>query len=182
MAKSNDGNSNYTLAAANSNDEWEWWAWTIWWWGWGWGWEYTCQPSQWHERSSVTYDPSNMDITHVYKSLMVWVNTDAPQATLDVNGSIRIWGNCFPLYTRCSDENVWTIMYAENSSDWFLVMCMKKNWSYVRYDVINNELQENFIVWFWLWDDDLHCDLPKPTPGNYPSFTWQASQNHPLEY
>lgn len=184
IAKSNDGNSNYTLAATNSSEEWEseWWVWTIWWWGWGWGGgTETCTSSQWNERSSV--EVQNIPRIHAYKSLMVWVNTNAPKATLDVNGTIRVWSNCtHPVDLVCWEENAWTIMYAETNSKWFLLLCTLTDNGYAWHDLISNT-EHSYISNFWFSTDNLECMLPKPTPGPNPNVAQgELSESYPLEY
>ena len=181
IAKSNDGNSNYTLAATNSNDEWEWSGRTVWWWGWGWGWEYTCQPPQWHERSSV--DIWTIPTTEVYQSLMVWVNTNKPNATLDVNGSIKVWSNCVDDNTSCTIETAWTIMYVESNVQSFLLICKQTTNGFMWHDLIGGTEHE-LIADFWVTQANLGCSLPKPTPGINPNVIqqWQLSESYPLQY
>lgn len=48
----------------------------------------------------------------------IWVNTTNPQATFDVNWSVRIstdWTNCFP---PCNPDSKWSIMYRGNAFYW----------------------------------------------------------------
>ena len=113
---------------------------------------------------------------------MVWVNTNAPQATLDVNGTIRVWSNCVTMdWTICTWDNVWTMMYMENDSDsnWYLIMCIKQGGNYIWYDIIHgtgrNDLHFGTLE-DWAWD----CYLPKPTPWVYPGFTGQVDENNPI--
>ena len=47
----------------------------------------------------------------IYNSLMVWVNTDNPQATLDVNGTLKIGKNCVGTNFRCDSGTAWTMIY-----------------------------------------------------------------------
>ena len=47
---------------------------------------------------------------------MVGVNTNKPQATLDVNGSLRVGSNCVPIALTCDQQNVGTMMYLERKN------------------------------------------------------------------
>ena len=75
----------------------------------------------------------------IYNSLMVWVNTDDPRATLDVNWSIRVWNNCLPQNMVCSQDYAWMLTYFETSTwIWKLVVCtyLGNNLWYFRKDLI----------------------------------------------
>jgi len=170
------GRGQYTLPG-RWTDNW-WLGLVVIWEGW-WGTE-TCSAPEGHQRSSVNV-VWGMGIQDVYESLMVGVNTDHPNATLDVNGSIRIWSNCIPLNTRCSRDKVWTIMYVEDDSDWYLILCKLEDGVYTRYDMLN--WVSNVDLSFWsLWDWDRECELPKPNPWNYPRGQAQLSDPLPAQY
>ena len=114
---------------------------------------------------------------------MVWVNTNAPKATLDVNGTIRVWSNCtHPVDLVCWEENAWTIMYAETNSKWFLLLCKLTDNGYAWHDLISNT-EHSYISNFWFSTDNLECMLPKPTPGPNPNVAQgELSESYPLEY
>lgn len=122
--------------------------------------------------------------SHAYNSLMVWVNTDDPQATLDVNGSLRVGSNCVPSQLTCNELNVGTMMYLERkySYKWSLVICIAdgvtKNdhnedvINYVWYDIMNWEASANLnALWFYYNNNDFTCVLPKPNAREYPTPT-----------
>lgn len=139
----------------------------------------------WHERHSQT-KPTNVQDQDVYETLMVGVNTDRPRATLDINWSIRLWNNCFPISTTCSVEIAGTMMYLERKDTyfWSLVICMAngiREWHhpatgdpttiviYERYDITR---------WIYLWSDlitadnwfavtDWSCDIPRPNQHTF---------------
>lgn len=146
----------------------------------------TCTSSQWNERNSVQL--GEIEPVHAYKSLMVWVNTNAPKATLDVNGTIRVWNNCAtPDDLSCTDENAWTMMYLENGTKWYLLVCTKITYgstvTYLWHDLISGA--ENYSLRdFWFTTNDLECLLPKPAPGPNNNIIQRATSepNHPLQY
>lgn len=118
------------------------------------------------------------DKPNVYKSLMVWVNTNEPTATLDVNGSIRVGSNCVPIGMTCDSSTVWTMMYLERKTTyrWSLVVCIADGvtgaWKikYKWYDIMNDRKWES-LTWD-LWFDvnaDYSCKLPKPNRWVYPA-------------
>lgn len=118
------------------------------------------------------------DKPNVYKSLMVWVNTNEPTATLDVNGSIRVGSNCVPIGMTCDSSTVWTMMYLERKTTyrWSLVVCIADGvtvaWKikYKWYDIMNDIKWES-LTWD-LWFDvnaDYSCKLPKPNRWVYPA-------------
>ena len=160
----------------------QWWRW-IWWWNISPQSQCTIQNLTWHNYHGVSAWELMVDEWDAYNSLMVWVNTNAPQATLDVNGTIRVWSNCVTaLWTICTWDNVWTMMYVENETDWYLIMCMKQDGQYKRYDIMSGTGKEN-LLFGSLVSTDFKCYLPKPTPWVYPGFTGQVTENNPiLEY
>ena len=96
-----------------TNIEWlEYATWLAWWWRW---------TAPQGTPDIVSFQPWTQSI-HAYNSLMVWVNTDNPTATLDVNGSIKFGNNCVPA-TWCNEQNAWTMMYYETNEWWQLVIC-----------------------------------------------------------
>lgn len=118
----------------------------------------------------------------VYSSLMVWVNTDDPQATLDVNGSLRLGSNCLPSSLTCDASNVGTMMYLERKAtyQWSLVICVADGitWNnndgytvdYKWYDIMRWLAGTNLSeLWFNVNNnDEFSCILPKPNAGVYP--------------
>ena len=182
-----------------------WWNW--WWWGWlqyfnlsGNVWQISSwqeiieidswnnlqcsswlevQFTGWHSRHGIER-PGNVTINQAYKSLMVWVNTDNPQATLDVNGSLRIGSNCLPNNLTCDASNVGTMMYLERkaSYQWSLVICIangvtwNNDWytvNYVWFDILRWLMGTNLNeLWFETQYGDFSCILPKPNAWVYP--------------
>ena len=55
----------------------------------------------------------------------IWINKQNPQATLDIDGSIRIW-KCWNS-DKCTKDNVWEIRYYEKSNKWYFVWCRRKS-------------------------------------------------------
>ena len=116
---------------------------------------------------------------------MVWVNTDNPQATLDVNGSLRLGSNCMPNNMTCNASNAGTMMYLEKTDltstpieyQWSLVICIasgantNENWqiiiNYVRYDIMR-WVTETSLENLWFDTNNWPCILPKPNARVYP--------------
>ena len=119
----------------------------------GWAW----QPTAYY------LDPSyGWDFGIAYNTLMVWVNTKNPNATLDVNGSIRIWNNCVPA-TWCNAYNAWTMMYYESTDGWNLVICaLSSNGTYHRNKVELNIYEQNFGGAKGPVGYAISCNLPTP--------------------
>ena len=84
----------------------------------------------WFGGMATQFEPDDEMKWIAYESLMVWVNTNAPVATLDVNGSLRLWNNCVPA-TWCNESTAWTIMYYETTYEWVIVIC--KKWTDLAY-------------------------------------------------
>lgn len=134
------------------------------------------------EKTARNYiNPTNVGIgsnqtPSVYKSLMVWVNTNDPQATLDVNGSIRVGSNCVPIGMTCDSSTVWTMMYLErkNTYRWSIVVCIADgvtlagNIKYKWYDIMNDIKWESLTWDLWFAESDWSCLLPKPNRWPYP--------------
>ena len=121
---------------------------------------------------------TNDDKKDVYKSLMVWVNTSDPQATLDVNGSLRVWNNCVDMNLQCDEKIAWTMMYLERKSTykWTIVLCKadgvtikdyKATIQYTRYDMVY-DLTGSTLSDLWFVANDGSCYLPKPNRAVYP--------------
>ena len=141
----------------------------------------TIQNRTWHNFHGVLAWDLAVDKGDAYNSLMVWVNTDNPQATLDVNGSLRVGSNCLPIGLTCDATNVGTMMYLERkaSYQWSLVICIangviqdaNNNYvvNYVWYDIMRWLIGTNLSeLWFETQYGDFSCILPKPNAGVYP--------------
>ena len=155
----------------------QWWRW-IWWWNISPQSQCTIQNLTWHNYHGVLAWDLAVDKGDAYNSLMVWVNTDDPQATLDVNGSLRVGSNCLPEELTCNELNVGTMMYLERkfSYKWSLVICIadgitqNNTINYVWYDIIQLLTGTNFSN-LWFINDDYSCVLPKPNAREYPTPT-----------
>ena len=78
-----------------------------------------------------------------YNSYAIWVNKTRPNATMDINGTLKVWSNCAPAI--CDEDTVWTIMYYEYQNVWYYVACKKigkTNWMFQFwwYNLLNWEL------------------------------------------
>ena len=117
-------------------------------------------PSNAVTNHNISIEPTTLQYDKIYSSLMVWVNTDNPKATLDVNWSIKVWSNCLKATTICTEDIVWTIIYinaASQSNVWRLVICMDGvNWSHKRHDLIS-WLDGTTLTDFWY---QAYCDIP----------------------
>lgn len=133
----------------------------------------------WHPRHHVNPDPIHVDSDDAYKSLMIGVNTDTPNATLDVNGSLRVWSNCAPIGLTCDENNEWTMMYLVKKQyyKWSLVICIadgvtsttQPKVDYVRYDIMEWTKWKSLTEDLWFQEDDWSCALPKPSYAVYPA-------------
>ena len=130
----------------------------------------------WNLWNSSPVDPVKK--IDAYKSLMVGVNNNNPVATLDVNGSIKVWNNCVPIGTVCNYETQWTMMYLvrKNSNFWSLVICMangfKKNTTENGRIYLTSQYQWYDVTRWIYWDSltdlsynvssDEKCEYPRP--------------------
>lgn len=139
----------------------------------------TIQNRTWHNFHGVLAWDLAVDKGDAYNSLMVWVNTDNPQATLDVNGSLRVWSNCVDINLTCNENNEWTMMYLVRKSTykWSMVLCRAdgvtiKNGiatiQYAWYDMVY-DFTWSTLGDLWFTSDDWSCKLPKPNRSKYPS-------------
>ena len=148
------------------------------------------QVYNWHTWHGVDNPFSShwVSIPEAYSSLMVWVNTDDPQATLDVNGSLKIGSNCVPSQLTCNELNVGTMMYLERkfSYKWSLVICIADGVTqndnnqyvinYVWYDIMRWLTDANLSN-LWFISNDYSCVLPKPNAREYPTPTTGEKYN-----
>lgn len=111
------------------------------------------------------------DFIDAYETLMVWVNTNQPNATLDVYGSLRIGNNCVP--AKCDTEHAWTMMYYETSDGWHLVICSLgidnslQDRGYHRYE-INKTFYETSAWAPWWYTESCYAPVPSPHPIPHP--------------
>lgn len=107
------------------------------------------------------------DYVDAYKTFMVWVNTNQPNATLDVYGSLRIGNNCVP--AECDANHAWTMMYYEYFW-WHIVVCAQNvldNTEYKRYN-LSMELNDDGY-WHPQWyTQSCYAPVPSPHPVPHP--------------
>ena len=145
----------------------------------------TIQNRTWHNFHGVLAWDLAVDKGDAYNSLMVWVNTDNPQATLDVNGSLRLGSNCMPSNMTCNASNAGTMMYLEKRNltstpieyQWSLVICIaswantNENWqiiiNYVWYDIMR-WVTETSLENLWFNINNWPCIIPKPNARVFP--------------
>ncbi len=126
-----------------------------------WWWKGASQPYDYYDINTINLD----NPVHAYQSLMVGVNTNNPFATLDVNGSLKIWHNCVPNGSKCTEDKEWTMMYFVNTSDiWVLAVCTKTTGGgHKRVNLLKTSEQDVSITNLW-YPNDNYCYIPKPHP------------------
>lgn len=126
-----------------------------------------------------TYLTGNMTLSaNRYKSYSVWINTQTPKATLDVNGSVKLWSNCVP--TSCDEERVWTVMYYEKNNVWYYVACKKnkKNtdgtYEFWRYNLLNWNTIATWNTSVDITNYDISCGYVSPKPSDVATGTYYS--------
>ncbi len=56
----------------------------------------------------------NQPSTNEYEKYSIWVNTNDPKATLDIQWGVKVWNDCM----TCSSTTYWTIIYYGNDFYW----------------------------------------------------------------
>jgi len=138
------------------------------WWSWYLPEYYSLAASQTQTDYTATQSNSSLGYHDAFESLMVWVNTNNPHATLDVNGSLRVWSNCMPKSMYCDSTRAWTIIYfVDTSNVWQFVVC-RQTW--IGWNGLPTFSWRNLITWAtWsrlqdMWyEESNNCFIPSPT-------------------